>query len=121
MDSGNCKRASIALGRYSDTSGAIRSDDDFSSIGYSYEDPEQDRIDAPPRATDDTSCSRADQESDLIVFVAGSPGGQTLAAFSTLSPNRRGRFTQPAPAQGAMRNVTRSCEIMKETYFKNME
>ena len=48
---------SEASGQYRVTSGAIRSDDDFSSIGYSSEGPTAERIVAPPRAFDDPSCS----------------------------------------------------------------
>ena len=75
------KSGSIGSGHYSDTSGAIRSDDDFSSIGYSLEDQERDRITDPPRACTEASCSRIDQESEPNVFDTGSPGGQTLAAL----------------------------------------
>ena len=78
MDPGKRKSGSIASGQCSDTSGAIRSDDDFSSIGYSYEDHEHDGIVDPPQAAGQTTYSRGDQEPDPVVFDAGSPGGQFL-------------------------------------------
>ena len=42
-------RPSICSGRYSDTSGAIQIDDDFSSIGYSFEGQETSKIAHPHR------------------------------------------------------------------------
>ena len=50
-------RPSICSGRYSDTSGAIQSDDDFSSIGYSFEGQETSEIAHPPQAGTVASCN----------------------------------------------------------------
>ena len=47
-ESGKRGRGSIGSGRYSDTSGALQCHDDFSSIGYSFEDQEPSRIVDPP-------------------------------------------------------------------------
>ena len=121
-------RPSICSGRYSDTSGAIQSDDDFSSIGYSFEGQETSEI-AHPQAGTVPSCSREIQTAGPSVFEAGSPGEQTLASLKaeamkdkgTRSRNRQGRFVQSATSQGTRRKVTRSGKIMKEAYFKGME
>ena len=122
-------RPSICSGGYSDTSGAIQSDDDFSSIGYSFEGPETSGIAHPPQAGTVASCSRDVQTAGPSVFEAGSPGEQTLASLKaeamkdkwTRSRNRQGRFVQSATSQRTRRKVTRSGKIMKEAYFKGME
>ena len=61
--------------------------------------------------------------------MAGSPGEQTLASLkaeakkdrSKLSRDERGRFSQASTTRGTRREITRSCKIMKEAYFKGME
>ena len=47
---GKRKSRSVGSGRYSETSGALHSDDDFSSIGYSFEAQDPVRISDPPRS-----------------------------------------------------------------------
>ena len=71
---GKPKSSSIGPGRFSETSGTIQSDDDFSSIDYSFEAHDPVRISDPPRSGNDAGCSRKESEPD--VFEAGSPGGQ---------------------------------------------
>ena len=122
-------RADSLSGRLSDTSGAIRSDDDFSSIGYSYENFDTDKIDASSRAMDEASCSQQDHPANMEIYDADSPIGQTIASLKTevlndLSKHNRkicGRFASTSRGSGTRRKVTRSCKIMKEAYFKRME
>ena len=87
-------RPSICSGSYSDTSGAIRSDDDFSSIGYSFEDPETSKIAHPPQAGTVASCSRDIQTAGPSVFEAGSPREQTLASLKAEAMKDKGTRTR---------------------------
>ena len=129
MGTSKSKRGSTGSVQYNDTSGALRSDDEFSSIGYSFEGREHQEVAAPPVSTDRPSCSRADPTSFQSSFFAGSPGEQTLASLkaeaiedrSKLSRNKRGRFSQANTTRGTRREITRSCKIMKVAYFKGME
>ena len=68
-------------GGYSDTSGALRSDEDLESIGYSFEHWESGAQPDLPRSSSTPSSSRADPGSPLASFNADSPGLQTLAAL----------------------------------------
>ena len=78
--SGKRYRGSIGSGRYSDTSGALQSDDEFSSIGYSFEDSKPSRIADPPRAGTVAERSHDGQTVSPSVFEVRSPGDQTQAA-----------------------------------------
>ena len=73
---GSQRSGSLMTGRHSDTSGAPRSDDEFSSIGYSYEKAEPEKINAPPRAGDEPSCSHKDRRSNTDACHADSPGAK---------------------------------------------
>ena len=123
------RAGSVSSGRHSDTSGAIRSDDNFSSIGYSYEGSDVAMIDAPPGTSGGFSCGPHDLASSMDVLDAGSPETQTLAALkaealgekSKRTRNRRGKITTKPQSSGARRKITRSCKIMKEAYFQGME
>ena len=128
---GKRRSRSATPGRFRDTSGAIQSDDDFSSIGYSFEAPSHDGIAPPPQraSTKRTSYSPVDSGSPTLEYCADSPGGQTLASLkaegmqerSKRTTSKRGRQATSFASQGARRKVTRSCKIMKEAYFKGME
>ena len=113
----------------SDTSGVLRSDDDFSSIGYSFEHSEPEHIAAAPRPTQPSS-SRNDPGSPMVTFSADSPGIQTLAELKKeavhdrqqKTGNEKGRYVVSSKETArAMRGVSISCKIMKEAYFKGME
>ena len=67
-----------SLGECSDTSGALRTDEDLGSIGYSYEHSEHDVIIAPPQQSSFPSCSHQDLESPQGTFNADSPGDKHL-------------------------------------------
>ena len=74
---------------YSDTSGAIRSDEDLESIGYSFEHSESEaRLDLP-QTSSIPSCSRMDPGSPLTSFNADCSGLQTLAALKQEAINDR--------------------------------
>ena len=126
---GSLRSGSLTTGRFSETSGALRSDDEFSSIGYSFEQAEHEKINAPPKAGYAPSCSYKDPRSNTDVCGADSPSGQTLASLkaealndrSKRTRNRKGRFSANSGAGGTRRTVTRSCKIMKEAYFRGME
>ena len=90
-DLGLRKAGSEASGRHSETIGAIRSDGEFSSIGYSYENFDGERIVAPPRATEGASCSYAHHQSDTAAFEADSPGCQTLSSLQAEALKDQGR------------------------------
>ena len=120
----------FSSGGFSDTSGAIRSDEDLGSLDYTYEHSDHEVITAPPPSLPQASCSRTVLESPHGSFNADSPGTQTLAALKQeaiqdrqqLSRNPQGRFTTPPRrSQGGRRKITRTCKVMKEAYFKGME
>ena len=101
-------------GGYSDTSGAIRIDEDLGSLNYTYEHSDHEVITAPPPSLPQASCSRKVLESPLGSFNADSPGTQTLAALKQeaiqdrqqLSRNPQGRFTTtPHRSQGGRRKM----------------
>ena len=115
-------------GDYSDTSGALRSDDNFSSIGYSFEHSEPENIASPPIAGASTGCRPTNLRSTGNL-QADSPGSQTLASLKLEALKDRyrqpriqqGRHTIKAKTSGSRRKITRSCKIMKDAYFKGME
>ena len=55
VDSSRSRRPSSTAGKGSDTSGVLRCDDDFSSIGYSFEHSEPEHIAAAPQPTQSSS------------------------------------------------------------------
>ena len=129
VDSSRSRRASSITDKGSDTSGVLWSDDNFSSIGYSFEHSEPEHIAAAPRPTQPSS-SRNDLGSPMVTFSANSPGIQTLAELKKeavhdrqqKTRNEKGRYI--ASSKGttrAKRGVSRSCKIMKEAYFKGVE
>ena len=66
---------SLVSDRRSDTSGALRSDDNFSSIRYSFENLESERIIEPPRNMHGASCNYENLQADPGSFDADWPGG----------------------------------------------
>ena len=98
---GRPKSRSVASGRFSNKSGALRSDDDFSSIGYSFEGQDHEGIAASPLSTDRPGCSRTDPGTSPVVFDVDRSGEQTLGSLKAeaikdrtkLSRSKRSRFT----------------------------
>ena len=65
----------------SETSGAIRSDDGFTSICYSYEHSELEGVASPPDGLPTTECGPSDRASHQAGTTVCSPGSQILAAL----------------------------------------
>ena len=110
------------------TSGGIRSDDDFRSIGYAYEHSETDMISRPPTAQLIPGCGSNDQASPDLEFSVNSPGSQTLAALQrealqdqSSSRGKPSNRRTPASKGRTRRPITCSCKIMKEANVKGME
>ena len=117
-------------GGCSDTSGALRSDDGFASIGCSYEHSDPEVIAEPPLVSSKPGCSRIDLESPVGSLNADCPVAQTLAALRDEAiQDRQQRSRDPkerfVPAQGKgsskRRKISRTSKVMKEAYFKGME
>ena len=115
-------------GDCSDTSDALRSDDEFVSTGYSY-DHSYTEAELPP-VSFKPGCSSADLESPMESLNADSPGAQTLAALKDEAiQGRQQRSRDPkgryVPAQGKSsgkrRKISRTSKAMKEAYFEGME
>ena len=128
VDSSRSRRASSITDKGSDTSGVLRSDDNFSSISYSFEHSEPEHIAAAPRPTQPSS-SRNEPGSPMVTFGADSPGIQTLAELKKeavhdrqqKTRNEKGRYVASSKSTArAKRGVSRSCKIMKEAYFKGL-
>ena len=130
LDVGQYQRSRSATpGQLSDTSEALQSDDEFSSIGYSHERPETETIVAPPKTSEGASCSYADRRVDTPLTAADSPDAQTLASLEAeamkdqgkIPCNQRGSFSFISRGKGTRSHITRLCKIMKEAYFRGME
>ena len=80
MDPG--KRESIASGPYSDTSGTIRSGDNFWSIGCSYGDYEQVRIVVPPMPQTRSIVAEPTWSPTLLSSMLVANERQALLSFS---------------------------------------
>ena len=122
-------QSGMTSGDASDTSGALRSSDDFDSIGYAYEhsDLESQPFATPPIVP--PGCSRVDPGSAEAEFQVDSPGAQTLAVLiaeaaaekSKASFRKRPRKKTTSNSSVNRHRVPRACKIMKEAYFKGME
>ena len=122
-------QSGMTSGDASDTSGALRSSDDFESIGYAYEhsDLESQPFASPPIVP--PGCSRVDPGSAEVEFQVDSPGAQTLAVLkaeaaaekSKASSRKRPRKKMTSNSSVNRHRVPRACKIMKEAYFKGME
>ena len=120
--SGGCSDAS-------DTSVAIKSDDDFGSLGNSYEKSKPGAIPDMPQTSSNATCSQVDPESPNVALSADSPAMQTFAASKQEAVEARrqrgrtpkGRFKSSTNrASSARRRVSRTCKVMKEAYFRGM-
>ena len=113
----------------SDTSGAIKSTDDFASIGYSYEHSDLESHPFTPPPAGPPGCSRADLGSFEVPNQLDSHGAQTLAelkaeamAEKTKTVRQKKPRKTPSRNSGPSRHrVPRGCKILKEAYFKGME
>ena len=116
-------------GGCTDTSGVLRSDDNFASIGYSNEPSEPGLITVRSRASRSSS-SQMDPGSPFPTSSIDSPGAQTLAALKKeaihdrqhKARNQKCRFTaSSSKTHRARRGVSRTCKVVKEAYFRCME
>ena len=112
----------------SETSGCIRSDDGFTSIGYSYEHSELEGVAAPPDGPPTTESGPSDRTSHQAGNTVCSSGSQTLAALrqealtdQSATKRKPGSRHKPSSGGRTRRPFTRSCKIMKEAFFKGME
>ena len=122
-------QSGFSSGHASDTSGAIKSNDDLGSIGYVYEhsDLESQRITLPPAGP--SGSRHADLASPKVSTRVDSPGAQTLAGLKAEAVSEKVRSScrkkqRKAPARsggGNRHHVTRACKVMKEAYLKGME
>ena len=122
-------RSGSISGNTSDTSGAIRSSDDFASIGYEYEHSDFESQPFTPPPVGPPGCSRVDSRSAETEYQVDSPVAQTLAAVKAeavaekTKSNSRKRPRKKTTSNNAVNRhrVSRACKIMKEAYFKGME
>ena len=116
-------------GDASDTSGAIRSSDDFASIGYEYEHSDLESQPFTPPPVGSPRCSRVDPRSAEAELQVNSPGAQTLAvlkaeavAEKTKSSSRKRPRKKTTSSSAINRyRVPRACKIMKDANFRGME
>ena len=108
---------------YSDTSGALRSNDDLGSLGYSFEHSDLGAQPELPHSEPTPGCSQTDPQSPQSSFNVDSPGLQTLASLkreAVIDLQKRGKITknrskgQPGKSSTTRRRTSRTCKFMKE-------
>ena len=105
------------------TRGALRTDDDSNSIGYTFErtSPSLVAVTQPPQRCEPRL---TDPSSSALQQLVDSSGAQTLAALkeeALTDRQSKGRRTKPpSMPRTTRRRVTKSCQIMKEEYFEAM-
>ena len=122
-------RSDVLTGNESDTSGTLRSGDDFASIGYAYEHSDLESHPFTPPPGGPPGCSRVDPTSQEAPNQMVSPGAQTLAGLkaeaiaekTNTGSSRKQRKTTSRTTGGSRHRVTRGYKIMKKAYFKGME
>ena len=122
-------RSGLLPGHGSDTSGALRSDDNFSSLGYSYEHSDLESQPFTPPPIGPPGCSRTDLGSQEGTNQLDSPGAQTIPGLKAEAIAERTKPVKlkkarktPARNVGTSKHqVPRGCKILKEAYFKGME
>ena len=123
------KRHRVPSGKASDTSGALRSDEECAGLGYVYEHSDLESQPFAPPPIGPAGCSRTDVRSAGDHFQVDSPGAQTLAALKNEAIAEKSKpRSQKKLRKGSSRDtgkgnhrVPRGCKIMKEAYFKGME
>ena len=122
-------QSGFTSGNASDTSGALRTDEEVTSLGYVYEHSDFDSQPVIQPPIGPPGCSRTDLTSPIGQIQMDSPGAQTLAALKDealaekTKPKTR-KKTQKGTSRNSGRSnhrVPRGCKIMKEAYFKGME
>ena len=121
-DAGGLSDQETSRGGYV-TSGALRSDADSNSIGYSSERTSNSlvAIAHPPQSSNIAHMDPTSIEPDNQVV---SPGAQTLASMKEealpAKGSKRRKSKVPSKPRTTRRRVTRSCKIMKEEFFEGM-
>ena len=124
------RHRSSSTERFSETSGALQSNDDFESLGYSFEHTDVELQVGQSQLEPIPGSSRSDPQSPHSVFNVDSPGLQTLAALKKEAVADRQRKKGPTKTKGTGRTgrrttarvkTTRTCKVMKEAYFRGME
>ena len=124
------RNRSSSTERYSETSGALQSNDDFGSLGYSFEHSDAEMQIGQSPSEPIPGSSRTDPQSPQTTFNLDSPGLQTLAALkkeAVADRQQKKRFTktkgkgQSGRGTSARVKTTRTCKVMKEVYFRGME
>ena len=107
-----------SFGGSSEVSGAIRSDDDVGSLGYSYEYSKPGVLTDPPQPSSNPTCNRMDPGLPYGAFSADSPGSQTVAALKQEAVqdrqkrvrNPKGQFkTLSTRGSGTRRKMSKTC------------
>ena len=122
-------QSGFTSGNASDTSGALRSDEECASLGYVYEHSDLESQSFVPPPIGPAGCSCADVRSTGDQFQVDSPGAQTLAALKNeaiaekLKPRSQKKLRKGSSLDTGKsgHRVPRGCKIMKEAYFKGME
>ena len=124
------RNRSSSTERYSETSGALQSNDDFGSLGYSSEHSDAEMQIGQSPSEPIPGSSRTDPQSPQTTFNLDSPGLQTLAALKKEAVADRQQKIRSTKAKGkgqsgrgtsARVKTTRTCKVMKEAYFRGME
>ena len=124
------RNRSSSTERYSETSGALQSNDDFGSLGYSFEHSDAEMQIGQSPSEPIPGSSRTDPQSPHTTFNLDSPGLQTLAALKKEAVADRQQKKRSTKAKGkgqsgrgtsARVKTTRTCKVMKEAYFRGME
>ena len=111
---------STSPGLLSDTSGVLRSDEELSSIGYTYERNDAEQIFAPPRAAGFVSSGHLEPRGEGVDASVGSPGAQTLAALKAEAIKDKAKTDDPtsmlfdvvAPIQSYLKNAVRGLDAL---------
>ena len=124
------RNRSSSTERYSETSGALQSNDDFGSLGYSFEHSDAEMQIGQSQSELIPGSKRTDPQSPHTTFNLDSPGLQTLAALKKEAVADRQQKKRSTKAKGkgqsgrgtsARVKTTRTCKVMKEAYFRGME
>ena len=123
-----CSEGETVPGNQSDregsyTSGALHSDNDSNSIGYSFERTTPSVITvAKPPCQERTTVT--DPRSTELQTEVESPEAQTLASLKAVAlqdqQSKRRKTKAPKKPPTTRRRVARACKIMKEEYFEGM-
>ena len=104
--------------------GGIRSNDDFGSIGYSYEHTSSNASSVILPSPSVPGCSQTDPRSSTHMNTAESPGAQTLASLTEEALRdihcSKKKKNNPTQLKKSHRVVRRSGKTMREEHFEGM-